>query len=118
MRKSRKSVIRARRLRRRLSLPEGLLWRELRPRPRGFKFRRQHPIDPYSLDFFCHEAALAIEVDGVSHDMGDNPQRDEARDAWVKDLGILTIRIAAADVLSDLEAVMKLIVLTCEKRSP
>jgi very-short-patch-repair endonuclease len=75
------SVTRARQLRRQLSLPEGLLWRELRARPGGFKFRRQHPIGPYTLDFFCHRSALAVEVDGIAHEMGDNPQRDARRDA-------------------------------------
>jgi hypothetical protein len=47
-----------------MSLPEGLLWRELRKRPSGLKFRRQHPAGIYVLDFYCAAARLAIEVDG------------------------------------------------------
>jgi len=55
---SRKSVARAKRLRREMSLPEVLLWTALRERPAGFKFRKQHAAGVYSLDFFCVAAAL------------------------------------------------------------
>jgi len=91
-------------------LPEVLLWRELRKRPDGLKFRHQHPAGPYSLDFYRSEVDLAIEVDGESHERGDQPERDAARDAWLKarDVGIL--RIPAAEVLRDLDAVVRHIV--------
>jgi very-short-patch-repair endonuclease len=112
------SVTRARRLRRQLSLPEGLLWQRLRMRPGGFKFRHQHPIGPYALDFFCHEAGLAIEVDGISHEMGDNPARDERRDRRVAEQGIMTLRVTAADVLGEMEAVVRLVVHLCRERTP
>jgi very-short-patch-repair endonuclease len=112
------TVWRARKLRRQLSLPEGLLWRELRAKPGGFKFRRQHPIGPYALDFFCHQAALAIEVDGIAHEMGDNPRRDERRDRWLAEHGVMTLRVTAADVLGDMEAVVRLVVHLCRERSP
>src|SRR6202000_2389735 len=73
----------ARGLRRRLSVPEARPWSRLRARlPNQPLFRRQHPIGPYVLDFYCPKARLAIEVDGVSHDMADRPQRDLVRDAW------------------------------------
>ena len=54
----------ARRLRKEMSLPEVLLWQDLRKRPDGAKFRRQHPAGMYVLDFYCSDARLAIEVDG------------------------------------------------------
>ncbi|MEA3008957.1 MAG: hypothetical protein QOJ91_649 [Sphingomonadales bacterium] len=101
-----------------MSLPEGLLWRQLRGRPGGFKFRHQHPMGPYTLDFFCHEAGLAIEVDGISHGMGDNPAQDERRDLWVAEQGVMTLRVTAADVLGDMEAVVRLVVHQCRQRSP
>ena len=63
------TVKKARRLRRVMTIPEVILWTRLRQRPGGFKFRRQHPAGPYVLDFFCSEARLAIEVDGMVHDM-------------------------------------------------
>ena len=62
-----RKIGRARQLRRSLSLPEAKLWTLLRTRPDGFKFRRQHPVGPYIVDFYCPEARLAIEVDGASH---------------------------------------------------
>ena len=112
------TVWRARKLRRQLSLPEGLLWRELRARPGGFKFRHQHPLGPYTLDFFCHEAGLAIEVDGISHEMANNPARDERRNRWLAERGVMTFRVTAADVLGEMEAVLRMVVHLCRERSP
>ena len=104
----------ARRLRREMSLPEVLLWRELRRRPGGLKFRRQHPAGPFVLDFVCLSARLAIEVDGEAHDRGGNPGRDEARDQWVMAQGFRTVRIPARAVLDDVEAVVTHIVTQCQ----
>ena len=104
----------ARKLRRKLTLPEGLLWRELRKRPSGHKFRRQHPAGPYVLDFVCMQARLAIEVDGEAHSRGKNPARDEARDAWLLSQGYRTLRIPARDVLGNLEGVLQHIVSACQ----
>ena len=101
----RKTVMRARQLRKAMSLPEILLWRILKARHDGLKFRKQHPIGPYILDFFCFERSIAIEIDGQSHDMGDRPERDVARDAWLAARRIKVIRIAAKDVLADAETV-------------
>jgi very-short-patch-repair endonuclease len=112
------SVRRARQLRKQLSLPEGLLWRELRVRPGGFKFRHQHPFGPYTLDFFCHEAALAVEVDGIAHEMGANPVRDERRDRWLAEQGVMTLRVTAVDVLREMDAVVRLVVHLCRERTP
>ncbi|HEX8623936.1 MAG TPA: DUF559 domain-containing protein [Allosphingosinicella sp.] len=112
------SVTRARRLRREMSLPEVLLWQQLRARPGDFKFRHQHSLGPYVLDFFCNAAALAIEVDGVSHEMGDNPARDERRDKWLAAQGVMSFRVTAADVLGEMEAVVRMIVHLCRERTP
>jgi very-short-patch-repair endonuclease len=73
------TVKRARKLRSEMSLPEGLLWRELRKRPRGFKFRRQHPAGVYVLDFYCAAVRLAIEVDGFVHATGSVAKTDTWR---------------------------------------
>ena len=97
---------RARELRRTMSLPEVLLWQELRKRPAGLRFRRQHPAGTYVLDFFCPSRKLAIEVDGEAHERGDGPQRDRTRDAWLTGQGVRVIRIRAQDVLDDLEPVI------------
>jgi very-short-patch-repair endonuclease len=108
----------SRRLRRTMSLPEVLLWRELRVGPGALKFRRQHPTGPYSLDFYCGDARLAIEVDGEAHGRGDRPERDEARDAWLARAGIETMRIPAKEVLRDLEAVLRGIAARAAARLP
>jgi very-short-patch-repair endonuclease len=50
------------------------------------------------LDFYCAKARLAIEVDGASHDMGDRPEHDKQRDAWLKEHGITVVRIPAAEI--------------------
>jgi very-short-patch-repair endonuclease len=113
-----RTIKRARILRKTMSLPEGLLWRELRKRPAGIKFRRQHPAGPYILDFFCGDAQLAIEIDSEAHDRGDRPQRDNIRDAWLAKLGVTTLRIPAADVLADLEAVIRYVVNEASARLP
>jgi very-short-patch-repair endonuclease len=69
MRALEKTFDRARALRRKMSLPEVVLWQALRRgQVAGLRFRRQHPIGPYILDFYCLSARLAIEVDGFAHD--------------------------------------------------
>ena len=113
-----RTVTKARSLRRDMSLPEVLLWRALRQRPGGLKFRRQHPSGPYILDFFCSDARVAIEDDGFAHDTGDRPQRDLARDAWFEQAGIVTLRIPASNVLADVGNVMGQIVEAARSRLP
>ena len=98
-------IARARKLRKEMSLPEVLLWRLLKGQPQGVKFRRQHPSSEIDMDFYCSDAQLCIEIDGIAHDMGDRPQRDDARDAWLKAEGIETMRVAAKDVLKDPESI-------------
>jgi len=99
-----------------MSLPEVLLWQILRKQPGYVKFRRQHPIGRYVLDFYVRELKLAIEIDGVSHDRGDRPERDEVRDRWLASQGIEMLRIAATDVLADPAAVADSIVRLCIER--
>jgi very-short-patch-repair endonuclease len=92
----------ARKLRREMSLPEVILWQHIRGgRLEGLRFRRQHPMGAYVLDFYCDAAKLAVEVDGSHHTLGDNPARDLERDAWFAARGIETLRIPAPNVLAD-----------------
>jgi len=106
----------ARRMRRELSLPEKLLW--VRLRGADVRFRRQHPIGPYILDFYCPSAKLAIEVDGAAHDFGDRPQRDEVRTEWLKGVGIDVLRIPAKDVLGDPDQIADAILRLCAGENP
>lgn len=110
------SVRRAKRFRRALTKPERMLWQILRTSPGDHKFRKQHPAGPYVLDFFCARANLAIEVDSIAHDMGDNPVRDARRDAWLEEHRVDTMRIAAIDVLRNSSAVATGIVATIDER--
>jgi very-short-patch-repair endonuclease len=99
MRAPKTTIGNARQLRRSLSVPEARLWSRLRERAPGKPvFRRQHPIGPYVLDFYCAKARLAIEIDGASHDMGDRPQRDIRRAAWLEARGVTVMRIAASEL--------------------
>jgi very-short-patch-repair endonuclease len=93
---------RARALRRRMTLPEAILWQRIRGgQLDGAQFRRQHPTGPYILDFFCPAAKLAIEVDGTAHASEKQSRHDERRDAWLAENGISVLRVAAADILRD-----------------
>ena len=96
-----KTVGLARRLRREMTLPEGLLWRELRGKRTGLKFRRQFPVLDYVADFACAEVRLLIEIDGIAHDLGDRPERDVRRDMILTERGWRVVRIAAGDILKD-----------------
>ena len=112
------SLERARRLRRTMSLPEGLLWNRLKGKPMGVKFRNQHPFGDYVVDFYCAAKRIAFEIDGIAHNMGDRPQRDIRRDAELHAFGIEVIRIPAADVLQDVDAIAQGMVKLCLDTPP
>jgi very-short-patch-repair endonuclease len=117
MRAPKATVANARRLRRNLSPPEARLWSRLRARaPGALIFRRQHPIGPYVIDFYCAPARLAVEVDGIGHDMGDRPQRDLRRDAWLSAQGVTVMRIAASEVMRAFDDVVDAIARTATAR--
>ena len=111
------TVAKARALRRAMTPPEVRLWSVLRRKSLGVKFHHQHPIGPYSLDFYAPALKLCIEVDGAAHDMGANPQRDARRDARIRGKGIRTLRIRAIEVMQNLDGVYRLIEAECA-RSP
>lgn len=109
-----RNVARAREQRQAMSLPEVLLWRELRQQ-KDVKFRRQHSIVPYFLDFYCAKAKVCVEIDGIAHDMGDRPKRDAMRDTKLREEGIEVVRIPATDVLADPHAVAESLVRYCRR---
>nr|WP_234715821.1 DUF559 domain-containing protein [Sphingopyxis macrogoltabida] len=88
----------------------------MRTSPGGHKFRKQHPAGPYILDFFCARANLAIEIDGIAHELSDKPARDQRRDACLRANRIDTIHIAASDALDSAAAVAQSILDTVESR--
>lgn len=109
----RKTVIKARALRRQMTPPEIRLWQYLRTRPEGIKFRKQHPIGDFALDFYCASAKLGIEVDGEIHSDPDQIAHDVACDVWVAEQGIRIVRFPARDVMADLDAVSRAILAEC-----
>ena len=111
------SVSRARVQRRALTPPEARLWVCLRRRAlAGLKFRRQHPIGPYVLDFYCAEAKLAVEVDGQSHSHPDRIDHDRRRTEWLERQGLAVFRIAAEEVRTNLDGVLVSIRAVAERR--
>jgi very-short-patch-repair endonuclease len=70
----------------------------LRRNQTGLRFRREHPVGPYVLDFYCPSARLCVEVDGPAHDDPQQAQHDRKRDAGLRKQGINVLRFSAADV--------------------
>jgi very-short-patch-repair endonuclease len=106
---------RARKLRREMTKPERLLWWALRGGKTGFHFRKQHAAGPYVLDFYCDWARLCVEVDGSSHEL--TTAHDEARDRYLSRWSILTLRVPAREVLTNLQGVVDLITETASART-
>jgi len=98
----------ARTLRKRLTDAESALWRQVRLRQiEGYKFRRQHPIGPYIVDFVCLERKVIVEVDGGQHAV--QVQQDAERTAWLESVGYRVIRFWDHEVLTELESVKETI---------
>ena len=108
----------ARALRGAMSLPEVLLWRQLKLKPNGLKFRRQHPIGNYVVDFYCAAKRMAVEIDGIAHDMGSRPERDAMRDAVLREMGVTVVRIPATDVLNDEIGIAEALAAACAAVPP
>jgi very-short-patch-repair endonuclease len=102
-------VYTARKLRREMTLPEVLLWEQLRAQKLGVKFRRQHPIGLYVADFCSMASKIVIEIDGEAHDRGTAPARDAARDAFLAAQGFEVVRVTAKDVLGNMDGVLQLL---------
>jgi len=85
---------------------EELLWSRLRGNQTGYKFRRQHPMSGYVVDFYCHIVKYVIELDGSSHDHPMAQLEDENKDIDLADKGIFVQRFTNEEVLGDIDAVM------------
>ncbi|HEY3413758.1 MAG TPA: DUF559 domain-containing protein [Armatimonadota bacterium] len=96
---------RARELRHDQTPAEELLWERLRDHRLGkAKFRRQHNVGPFIADFYCHSAALIVEVDGGIH--AQQAERDSVRDEWAVANGFAVLRVTNDEVTGDIEAVL------------
>ena len=108
---------RARTFRRNLTPPEARLWIRLKgDRLAGLGFRKQHPVGPYILDFYCAAAKLAVEVDGASHNTPERMAHDARRTVWLAHKEIRVIRIAALAVRDETGEVLDFIRREAEAR--
>jgi very-short-patch-repair endonuclease len=109
----------ARQFRKKETWAEKLVWRWLRARRfNGYKFRRQHPIGNYYLDFFCEEAELAIELDGSQHGYPDKQNHDAEREKFLKSRGIKTLRFWNSHLRSNSQNIRDTIFNELQKRAP
>ena len=106
----------ARELRQPQTPAESTLWNLLRNRNLKYKFRRQHPIDCFIIDFYCAEAKLLIEIDGASHLEKEQQEYDQARTEYLEALGHKVIRFTNDDVRYNIHAVVTAIMEEVEKR--
>jgi very-short-patch-repair endonuclease len=98
----------ARELRQNATKAEALLWDALRShRLEGYKFRRQHPIGRFVLDFYCAKCHLAVEVDGTTHQEAEQRQNDVLRSQELKECGIRVLRVTNREVEEDMEGVLR-----------
>lgn len=105
----------ARSLRKEPSSAERALWKLLRDKKAGAKFRRQHPVPPYTADFACIVARLIIEVDGPSHTIDEHKTHDVRRTKFLEAEGWRVLRLRDVDVLADPSGVTQRI---CAALSP
>jgi very-short-patch-repair endonuclease len=97
----------ARDLRSRQTQSEAILWKALRHRQFGHKFRRQHPIGRFVVDFFCPEGQLAVEIDGLIHDY--QRAADIERQQIIEEENVRFVRVTADQVEHDLPQVLAII---------
>jgi very-short-patch-repair endonuclease len=104
-----KTLVRARAFRRKLTTAETILWSQLRGGVGGMRFRRQHPIGPYIVDFACLRARLVIEVDGATHGSEDEQISDARREAYLRSQSWRIHRVTNDAVYDCLDRVVEVI---------
>jgi len=110
---------RARLLRKKETWAEKLLWGWLRDRRfSGYKFRRQHPIGDYYLDFFCEEAELNVELDGSQHGFPGQRKHDMEREAFLHSRGIKTLRFWNSHLRRNAQGIRDTIFNELQSRAP
>lgn len=98
-------------------MAEVRLWNKLQNKQCGaFKFRRQHPIEVFIADFYCHEVRVVVELDGAVHNSAENKEHDDNRTAEFEKWDITVIRFSNKQVYENLETVVKTIEELCNRR--
>lgn len=93
-------------LRANIPMSEKILWAKIRNQQLGVKFRRQHGIGRYIVDFYCPECALVIELDGDSHYQEGAQEYDAIRDAFMNSMDLQILRFTNVEVINNLESVV------------
>jgi imidazole glycerol-phosphate synthase subunit HisF len=88
------------------TVAEKILWKYISKNQVGLKFRRQHPINKYVADFYCHKIKLVIELDGSIHDQRGQREYDENREFELKEFGINILRFSNEDVFNRIDDVL------------
>ncbi len=113
------TVSRARRLRREMPDAQRRLWRLLRDRRfAGYKFRREHPMGRYFLDFYCAEATMNVELDGGQHGLPEQQTQDAVKERYLRSRGVCTIRFWNWQVCREPEMVMENLWRLLQERAP
>jgi very-short-patch-repair endonuclease len=106
-------------LRKKQTWAEKLMWSWLRDRwLSAYKFRRQFPIGPYSLDFYCREASLSVELDGGHHGHPDQQARDAERTKFLTTMGIQELRFWNGQLRREKQRVRAAIFKALQARAP
>ncbi|MBI4599092.1 endonuclease domain-containing protein [Candidatus Uhrbacteria bacterium] len=110
-----KNLSRRQALRNEMTPAEVLLWSQLKGKQTGYKFRRQHGIGEYIVDFYCPDLRLVIELDGNVHGTPEAEAYDQRRSEYLASVGLQVIRFANTDVFNNLEGVLEAIRNACKK---
>ena len=105
-----KSLLKRRELRNNSTPEEAVLWTQIKSRKiKGYKWRRQHPIGSYILDFYCPEAKLCIELDGAAHYTYSGEREDNTRTSFLNSKGIRVIRFENRLIWDNIDSVIEII---------
>ncbi len=116
---SKKIFLRAIELRNNMTKAEKILWQELRNRDLfKARWKAQHPIDIFVVDFYCHKYKLVIEVDGDIHLKEEIQERDDGREHDIEKLGISILRFTNKEIFENIESVKKCILDEINRKSP
>ncbi|HYG14906.1 MAG TPA: endonuclease domain-containing protein [Bacteroidia bacterium] len=85
---------------------EQLVWEHLSNNKLGVRFRRQHPIQNFIADFYCHKAKLVVEIDGSIHNLEENAEYDKGREFELRSLNLKILRFTNSEVFKDIRNVI------------
>lgn len=102
-------------LRKNMTHAETVLWMHLKLGIKGLKFRRQHPIGIYIVDFYCHKLKLIVEADGNIHEKTEVKEYDKLREDSLQNMGYVIIRFTNEEIINKIETVLAAIELKADE---